>query len=173
VRTTFSNRKTAGQDLLAVLAHDVEEPLPPIKLALPVEFSEAPAEEVRRRPRRFGIGLTAAADDLGRRHQFVGRIGGRTVFHLVCHRAAPALDLLSPSLRSQLVDPVALITDARTEPEFRNRSIFAAGMQWTAQWARQQGIRTVATLIQIDNLPSLRAAAKAGFRRLGEVTVLR
>jgi hypothetical protein len=175
----FRTRASYSHDLprrasqqLAVLVCNVDDPLPPVVPRVAVEFAEASNEEIARRPRRHGVTLSAAVQPDGDRHVFVGRVDHRVVFRLICNMHAPVLELLPAELREAFTDPVSLITDARTDPEFRNRSIFASGIQWVVGWAKQQAVRTVVTLIAADNAPSLRGAAKAGFRRVGEITVL-
>lgn len=155
---------------LAILTRDLTASATPVVPRVAVQFSELPEEEVRRRPRRFGMAL-ASVDAPGHRRQFVGRADGQIVFRLALHASPPVLGLMRPALRSTLPQPVALLTEAYTEPQFRNRSIFAAGLHWCAGWARQQGIRTLMMLIRIDNKPSLRAATKGGFQRVGELTL--
>ena len=168
----FADRRgAAAQRPLAVFLREVGAPPPTVVPRVAVRFAEAAPDDVRRRPRRFGLGLVAALGDLEGRHQFIGRVGDRIIFQMVVNRSAPVLQLLQRDIQEQLTAPVALITDARTDPEFRNRSIFTAGLQWVAEWARENGVRTIVALIRTDNAPSLRAAAKAGFRHVGELSL--
>jgi len=166
-------RQNPRQQTLAVLVRDVSDAAGPIVPRVAVHFSELPVEEVRQHPRKFGVGLVAAAGDLVGRRQFVGRIEGRIVFQIACQVEPPVLQLLAEEVRSGLAEPVALLTEAHTVVEFRNRSIFAAGLQWLTGWAAGQGIGTLAMLILADNAASLRGSTKAGFRRVGELTLPR
>jgi hypothetical protein len=169
----FRKRRRTNHHTLAVVIRDVREPAEPVVPGVPVQFAELAPEEVRQRAGKFGLGLVTADDGLEDRRQFVGRVDGRIVFQIAFHSSAPALHLLSSGVRAHLMEPVALLTEAHTEIGFRNNSIFAAGLQWLAEWAGKRGIRTLAMLILVDNVASLRGSAKAGFQRVGELTIAR
>ena len=154
---------------LVVFARDTADDARAIAAAVDARFAVASADEVRRRPRRFGRGLSPPAAGDENTYHFVGDVHGTVVFRTTCTISAPALQLLPPSVLARLSAPVGLITSVETDVSFRGRSIYPAALQWIAGWARGRGIRTLVLFVDRRNVASARGAAKAGFTPMGEI----
>jgi hypothetical protein len=157
-----------AEDELLVLARDLRRGVAEVRSPVPVEFEEARLEEVKHRPRRFGLGLSMQfIDETSRRH-FVGRVGNRVVYRMACNISPRILErLVAPELLAALSPPFALVSDCRTDSDFRGRAIYPVALQWLSRWAANNGLLTLVLLIRESNQASLRGAAKAGFVRLG------
>ena len=160
--------------VLLVLAREVRASVTEIAPSVSVRYDEASEDEVQRHPIRFGLGLYLNRVDPGVRRHFVGRIDGQVAFRMALNFSAAVLDrLVLPSLGDSLASPVALVSQCATESRFRGLSIYPAALQWLAQWAAERGVRTLVLLIEPTNTASLRGAAKAGFKHVGEVATQR
>ena len=167
-------RFSKSHHVLLVLAREVRAPVTEIAPGVTVRYDEATEDEVQRHPLRFGLGLYLNRVDPSVRRHFVGRVDGQVGFRMALNFSAPVLDrMVLPSMGASLASPVALVSQCATEPSFRGLSIYPAALQWLAQWAGERGVRTLVVLIEPTNTASLRGAAKAGFKRVGEVATQR
>lgn len=169
VNSIFRRRSARDRaDELLVLARDVRRAVAEAVPAVQVEFEEARPDEVKHRPRRFGLGLSMQFIDEASRRHFVGRVANRVVYRMACNISPRILErLVAPELLAAFSPPFALVSDCTTEPEFRGRSIYPAALQWLSQWAASNGLLTLVLLVRASNTSSLQGAAKAGFVRLG------
>lgn len=154
---------------LLIFARDVRVNVAEVRPLVDVQFGEATEGEIRSRPRRFGLPLSANPSHPDPSRRFVGRIRDRVVYWMSCAPSAPALSLLPAECGARLVGPLALVTNASTDPQFRGSSIYPAGLQWLAVWAADNGVRTLVLLVRSENVASIRGAIKAGFAQVGEM----
>jgi hypothetical protein len=136
----------------------------PVSPPAGVEFCEVEAETVLKHPRRyasFGIDTDVR---LGRGDRcFASQVAGRVVF-----RMWVSTDLLFIRRRSERLGALgraAYVYDSFTDPAWRGRSIRGASLCWLADRMTGEVDRIVLS-VEADNLPSIRAAQKAGFRQL-------
>jgi len=76
--------------------------------------------------------------------------------------------------RKLRIDPdSAYIYDTYTVPEYRGLGIAPKVMEKAFSYLYERGIRKVYVCIRHNNFPSLRAAQKEGFRKIGSITYTR
>jgi hypothetical protein len=165
VRRRASVARTARERLPEV--HMILE-LPPAvsSLAPPpgVGFEEISRAAVLAHPRRYAsYGIDADVRlDRGDRC-FASHLDGRVIFRMWVSTNARFIRQRSERLGA--LPRAAYVYDSFTEPAWRGRSIRGASLRWLAAILAEEADRIVLS-VDADNLASIRAAKKAGFRSI-------
>ena len=67
------------------------------------------------------------------------------------------------------IDGSGWLSMARTDPNWRRRGVATLLQRKIAAYARRRGVRTLRLLVSSENMPSLKACEKGGFKRVCEV----
>jgi GNAT superfamily N-acetyltransferase len=142
--------------------------LPPSKLVTSrvpdLVFEEASTADVVRRPRRHASYGTDTDTRLARGDRcVVGLRDGDIVYHNWISFDADLIARRCPGIGR--IAGTAYAYDGYTAPEWRGLSIQPAALSWIGRWATDRASRLLLS-IEPDNVRSVRAAEKAGFRIL-------
>ncbi|HKO15985.1 MAG TPA: GNAT family N-acetyltransferase [Gemmatimonadaceae bacterium] len=151
----------------AFFVRDLDAPVVEVISDSDAHISEISAADLARRPARYGYALLAAATSAGNARCFAATVGNEVVFRMWTVDVHDSLVMSAhQSVLSHVDRPAALIFSAFTAPEHRGRSIYPAALSWLARRYQDAGYRNLCLFARLDNPPALRAAEKAGFRRV-------
>jgi predicted GNAT family acetyltransferase len=129
-----------------------------------VVFREVRGDVVREHPRRYASYGIDADVRLARGDRcYAGSVAGRVVFRMWVSTNNEFIRRRSEKLGR--LERAAYVYDSFTEPDWRGRSIRGASLTWLAGVMASDVDRLVLS-VDADNLPSIRAARKAGFREI-------
>ena len=144
------------------------------RLGLPagVELRRASAEEVRLAA-ELGQSLNdARAHHAGGHDLWLAREDGAPLFACWTFRGrAPVL--AAPGGQLELAPDTVCLENSFTSPRARGRGIAPASWSQLADSLKAEGIRSIITKVETDNVPTRRALAKAGFQEIGAVALER
>lgn len=102
---------------------------------------------------------------------FIGEKNGEIVSYIwICFQEA-YIDELERKI--QVAPSYAYGYDYYTNPDFRRTGIFTTVFKRAVDYLSQNGVKGVYDLVSSDNLPSMKAHAKIGSQKIGEIMFMR
>lgn len=142
----------------------------PARVALPgLHFRIATPNQIAEAPLRYGLSLQTSAPPANVL-VFEALLDAVVVFRIVGDLDQRRLaEIIPPAIREAVEAPSMLLVAARTEREFRGRSIYPAALRRVVEYAMEHGIRSVVISTRADNTASRRGIEKAGFVHIATV----
>ena len=158
---------TAGRPLPEVhMILELPPTAPTIEAQAQVQFHEVAMDAVLAHPRRYAsYGIDAEVRLRRGDRCFASEVDGRVIFRMWVSTNARFITQRSERLGA--LPRAAYVYDSYTDPVWRGRSIRGASLRWLAGVLENEVERIVLS-VDGDNLASIRAARKAGFRSVDE-----
>jgi hypothetical protein len=165
------SRSGDGDRHFTVLGFDTTLPSPSVSAPAGLRFAEVPREDVERRPARYGVTPYSGVAPRGGAC-VAGFLDGEMVYRMWLRFDDDTVqDALPADVRNAVLRPAVLISGCHTSVAHRGRNIYPAALNWVADRAREKGARQLLMFVNVENTPSLRAAAKAGFTKVMDVVL--